>query len=106
MAREVFGEFRGEKTVLSPITSTTILGIAVLKRDSLPADSLVFESTRLRTLVRRWIRDPETISPLAITVLDEEFSFGSASLFTPQAVAPLRPRLRLLVLPPAEGAVP
>jgi hypothetical protein len=99
LANRVLSDFLGEKTILEPATATSILGLTTLSRDSLPVDSLVFQSNRLRSLVRLWLREPETNRGLALTVLDEASGFGKVKLFDPSAAVELRPRLRLVVLP-------
>ncbi len=99
LANRVLSDFLGEKTILEPATATSILGLTTLSRDSLPVDSLVFQSNRLRELVRLWLREPETNQGFALTVLDEASGFGKVRLFDPSAAAELRPRLRLVVLP-------
>ncbi|MEJ2152379.1 MAG: hypothetical protein P8Y29_05385 [Gemmatimonadota bacterium] len=99
LANQVLSDFLGEKTILAPATASSILGLTTLSRDSLPVDSLVFQSNRLRDLVRRWLREPGMNRGLALTVLEEASGFGKVKLFDPSAVVQLRPRLRLVVLP-------
>ena len=107
LANQVVSDFLGEKTILARATSTSILGLTTVSRDSLPVDSLVFESNRLRQLVRLWLRDPETNLGLAINVLDESTGFGRVTLFDPSSPVELRPRLRLVVLPESDqGGAP
>lgn len=99
LANRVLSDFLGEKTILERATATSILGLTTLNRDSLPVDSLVFQSNRLRDLVRLWLREPETNRGFALTVLDEASGFGKVKFFDPSAAVGLRPRLRLVVLP-------
>jgi hypothetical protein len=99
LANRVLSDFVGEKTILAPATASSILGLTTLTRDSLPVDSLVFQSNRLRDLVQLWLREPETNRGFALTVLDEATGFGKVKVFDPSAPVALRPRLRLVVLP-------
>jgi len=102
LANQVVSEFLGEKTILAPATGTSILGLTTVSRDLLPVDSLVFESNRLRALVRLWLRDPETNRGIAINVLEESIGFGGVTVFDPLSPVELRPRLRLVVLPESD----
>lgn len=103
VANQIISDFRGEKTVLAPATASTILGLATVAADALPIDSLVFQSTRLANLVRLWLREPEANQGIAITIDDEATAFGGIAFFAPDApLVELRPRLRLVVLPPSE----
>jgi hypothetical protein len=102
LANQVLSEFLGEKTILARATGNSILGLTTVSRDSLPVDSLVFESSRLRDLVRLWLRDPETNRGIAINVLDESTGFGGVTVFDPSSPVELRPRLRLVVLPESD----
>lgn len=100
----VLGEFRGEKTVFGPLNNQFILGVATFETDSLPVDSIVFESLTLTRRVRDWLRNPETNLGIGLLVLEAEQAFGGVSLFGPDASPALRPRLRLVVVPPAVPA--
>ena len=93
-ARSVLDEFRGEKTILSGG-----LGLATLAAGATP-DSIVFKSTALTESVRDWLRNPESNRGIVITVLDESTVFGGVSFFGPEGENAVRPRLRLVLIPP------
>ena len=102
VARQVLSEFVGEKTVLSSVTPATVLGAAIVPPGAVSGDTLSFESPSLTRLVRAWIRDPESRLGIAITVLDERSVCGGVRFFGPGAPADLRPRIRLLYIPPSD----
>jgi hypothetical protein len=102
VARPVLSEFVGEKTVLGPVTAASILGAAVLPPEAMPGDTLSFESPSLTRLVRQWVQNPESRLGLALTVVDERSAFGGVRFFGPEAGADLRPRIRLLYIPPSD----
>lgn len=104
VATTVLSEFRGEKTVFGPLSNQFILGVATLETDSLPVDSIVFESLALTRRVRDWLREPETNLGIGLLVVEAEQAFGGVSLFGPDAAPALRPRLRLVVVPAAVPA--
>ncbi|CAN5200054.1 hypothetical protein BH18GEM1_BH18GEM1_01930 [soil metagenome] len=94
-ARSVLDEFRGEKTILSGG-----LGLGTLAAGTTP-DSIVFKSTALTESVREWLRNPESNRGIVITVLDESTVFGGVSFFGPEGEIAVRPRLRLVLIPPS-----
>jgi len=106
VGRQVLSDFLGENTVLGPLQSTSIVGLASVFPGTQPGDSLVFESTLLTSLVRLWIRDPERTRGIALTLFEEERVFGGVSIFGPDAPADRRPRFRILFIPPSESLVP
>lgn len=102
VARQVLSEFVGEKTVLSSVTPATVLGAAVVPPGAVSGDTLSFESPSMTRLVREWIRDPETRLGIALTLFDERSAFGGVRFFGPEAPAAVRPRIRLLYIPPSD----
>ena len=102
VARQVLSEFVGEKTVLSAVTPATVLGAAVLPAGAASGDTLSFESPSLTRLVRAWIADPASRLGIALTMLDERSVFGGVRFFGPEAPANVRPRIRLLYIPPSD----
>jgi hypothetical protein len=102
VSRQVLSEFVGEKTVLSSVTPATVLGAAVLPPGAASGDTLTFESPSLTRLVREWIRDPQSRLGIALTLLDERSAFGGVRFFGPDAPANVRPRIRLLYIPPSD----
>ncbi|HJU87216.1 MAG TPA: DNRLRE domain-containing protein [Gemmatimonadota bacterium] len=102
VARQVLSEFVGEKTVLSAVTPATVLGAAVLPPGAASGDTLSFESPSLTRLVRAWIADPASRLGIALTMLDERSVFGGVRFFGPEAPANVRPRIRLLYIPPSD----
>jgi len=105
VARPVLSEFVGEKTVLGAVTSAAVLGAAVLPPDAIPGDTLSFESPNLTMLVREWVQNPESRLGFALTVVDERSAFGGVRFFGPEAAVDLRPRIRLLYIPPSDPGV-
>lgn len=102
VARAALSEFVGEKTVLGAVTTAAVLGAAVLPPEALPGDTLSFESASLTRLVRDWIQDPETRLGFALTLVDERSAFGGVRFFGPEADPAVRPRIRLLYIPPSD----
>ncbi|HUF89502.1 MAG TPA: DNRLRE domain-containing protein [Gemmatimonadota bacterium] len=102
VARPVVSEFVGEKTVLGPVTPSTVLGAAVVPPDAMPGDTLSFESPALTRLVREWVADPATRRGIALTLVDERSAFGGVRFFGTGAAADVRPRIRLLYIPPSD----
>lgn len=105
VAGRVASEFRGEKTLLAPPSGTNFFGVTPVVRDSLPVDSLVFESPFLTEAVRDWLRDPDTNLGLYIVLANEPSDFGAVGFAGPLSVPERRPHLRLVVVPP-EGSGP
>ncbi|MGH7570459.1 MAG: DNRLRE domain-containing protein [Gemmatimonadota bacterium] len=103
VAGRVGSEFRGEKTILVPPSGSNIFGLAPVVRDSLPVDSLVFESPFLTDAVRDWLRDPETNLGLYIVMANEPADFGAVGFAGPASLPERRPHLRLVVVPPGES---
>lgn len=102
VANQVLTEFLGEKTILAPASSTSILGLAPITVETQPGDTVVFESTRLTAFVTAWFLNPETNLGVALTLNFEETEFGSVEFHGPGSEPALRPRLRLVVIPPPE----
>jgi len=102
VARSVVSEFVGEKTVLGPVTPGTVLGAGVVPPDAMPGDTISFESPALTRLVRAWVGDPARRLGIALTLVDERSAFGGVRFFGPGAAADVRPRLRLLYIPPSD----
>ena len=102
VARQVLSEFVGEKTVLSSVTPATVLGAAVVPPGAASGDTLSFESPSMTRLVREWIRDPDSRLGIALTMFDERSVFGGVRFFGPEAPAAVRPRIRLLYIPPSD----
>jgi len=102
VARPALSEFVGEKTVLGLITPAAVLGVAVVPPGAMPGDTLSFESPSLTRLVREWIKNPESRLGLALTLIDERSAFGGVRFFGPEAPADVRPRIRLLYIPPSD----
>ena len=82
-----------------------VLGAAVLPPEAMPGDTLSFESPNLTMLVREWVQNPESRLGFALTVVDERSAFGGVRFFGPEAAADLRPRIRLLYIPPSDPGV-
>lgn len=106
VGRQVFSDFLGENTILGPVQSASIVGLATVLPGTQPGDSLVFESTLLTNLVRLWIRDPERTRGIGLTLFEEERIFGGVSIFGPDAPSDRRPRLQILFIPPSESLTP
>jgi len=106
VGRQVLSDFLGENTVLGPVQSASIVGLATVLPGTQPGDSLVFESTLLTSLVRLWVREPERTRGIGLTLFEEERVFGGVSLFGPDAPPDRRPRLRILFIPPSESLAP
>ena len=100
--RQVLSDFVGEKTVLSAVTPATVLGAAVVPPGAASGDTLSFESPSLTRLVRAWIREPDSRLGVALTMFDERSVFGGVRLFGTAAPADVRPRIRLLYIPPSD----
>lgn len=105
VARPALSEFVGEKTVLGAVTAAAVLGAAVLPPEAMPGDTLSFESPALTRLVREWIQNPASRLGFALTVVDERSAFGGVRFFGPEAAVDLRPRIRLLYIPPSDPGV-
>ncbi|MGH7564103.1 MAG: DNRLRE domain-containing protein [Gemmatimonadota bacterium] len=103
VAGRVGSEFRGEKTILLAPSGSSFFGLAPVVRDSLPVDSLVFESPSLTDAVRDWLRVPETNLGLYIVLANEPSDFGAVGFAGPASPAERRPHLRLVVVPPGES---
>lgn len=102
VARQVLSDFVGEKTVLSAVTPATVLGAAAVPPGAAAGDTLSFESPSFTRLVREWIRAPESRLGIALTMFDERNVFGGVRFFGPGAPAEVRPRIRLLYIPPSD----
>jgi hypothetical protein len=102
VARRVLSEFVGEKTVLGSVTPATVLGAAVLPQGAAQGDTLSFESPSLTRLVREWVKVPQSRFGLALTLVDERSAFGGVRFFGPESAADVRPRIRLLYIPPSD----
>jgi hypothetical protein len=105
VARPVLSEFVGEKTVLGSVTAAAVLGAAVLPPEAMPGDTVSFESPNLTMLVREWIQNPDSRLGFVLTVVDERSAFGGVRFFGSEAAADLRPRIRLLYIPPSDPGV-
>lgn len=93
-------DFLGEKTVFSSPTLGQSLDFRFVGDSVQPGDTLIFQSSRLTQLLRVWIRDPESNRGIGVLASEEEFRFGGVGFFGPDAPPEVRPRFRLLVLPP------
>ncbi|HEY7472862.1 MAG TPA: DNRLRE domain-containing protein [Gemmatimonadota bacterium] len=102
VARTVVSEFVGEKTILGTISPATVLGAVVVPPTAAEGDTLSFESGLLTRVVREWFKDPESRLGLALTLVDERSAFGGVRFFGPEAPAAVRPRLRVLYIPPSD----
>jgi hypothetical protein len=102
VARPALSEFVGEKTILGSVTPAAVLGAAVVPPGATQGDTLSFESPSLTRLVRDWIQDPDARLGLALTLVDERSAFGGVRFFGPEAPADIRPRIRLLYIPPSD----
>jgi hypothetical protein len=102
VARTVLSEFIGEKTILGTISPATVLGAAVVPPTAAQGDTLSFESALLTRLVREWFKEPESRLGLALTLVDERSAFGGVRFFGPEAAAGVRPRIRVLYIPPSD----
>lgn len=100
VAGRVASEFLGEKTILAAPAGADFYGLAPIVADSLPIDSLVFESPFLTRVIRTWLRSPDTNRGLFVTLVNEAAEFGAVGFPGAGAPAERRPHLRLLVLPP------
>ena len=104
VAGRVASEFRGEKTILSVPSGRDFFGLATVIRESLPLDSLVFESASLTSAVRGWLRDPESNLGLYVVLSNEPTAFGAVGFAGPAVLPERRPHLRLAVVPPGGTA--
>ena len=106
VARQVLSEIVGEKTVLTSVRNIldfpTRFGAAVVPPGATSGDTLSFESPSMTRLVREWIRDPDSRLGIALTMFDERSVFGGVRFFGPDAPAAVRPRIRLLYIPPSD----
>ena len=102
VARPALSEFVGEKTLLGSVTPAAVLGAAVIPPDAAPGDTLSFESPALTRLLRDWVMDPDSRLGLALTLVDERSAFGGVRFFGPGAAADVRPRIRVLYIPPSD----
>jgi hypothetical protein len=100
VAGRVASEFLGEKTILAAPAGSDFFGLAPVVADSLPIDSLVFESPFLTRVIRTWLRTPESNRGLFVILVNEAAEFGAVGFPGPGAPTERRPHLRLLVLPP------
>jgi hypothetical protein len=105
VARQVLSEFVGEKTVLSAVTPATVVGAAVVPPGAASGDTLSFESPSLTRLVREWVREPDSRLGVALTMFDERSVFGAVRFFGPAAPAAVRPRIRILYIPPSDPGI-
>lgn len=104
VAGRVASEFRGEKTILAPPSGGDFFGLAAVVRDSLPVDSLVFESPFLTGAVRGWLRDPDANRGLYVVLSNEPGDFGAVGFAGPASPPERRPHLRLVVVPAGESS--
>ena len=102
VARPVLSDFLGEKTVLGSVTPTAVLGAAVIPPNAMSGDTLSLESPALTRLLRQWVQDPESRLGFALTLVDERSAFGGVRFHGPEAAAGLRPRIRILYIPPSD----
>jgi hypothetical protein len=102
VARPVLSDFLGEKTVLGSITPAAVLGAAVVPPNAMPGDTVSLESPALTRLLREWVQDPESRLGFALTFVDERSAFGGVRFHGPEAAADLRPRIRILYIPPSD----
>lgn len=98
----VASEFRGEKTILAAPSGSDFFGLVPIVRDSLPVDSLVFESPLLTGAVRGWQRAPDTNRGLYVVLSNEPGGFGAVGFAGPGSPPERRPHLRLIVVPAGE----
>jgi hypothetical protein len=100
VAGRVASEFLGDKTILAAPAGQDFYGLAPVVADSLPIDSLVFESPFLTRVIRTWLRVPETNRGLFVMLVNETAEFGAVGFPGPEALPERRPHLRLVLLPP------
>jgi hypothetical protein len=96
----VASEFLGDKTILAAPAGQDFYGLVPVVADSLPIDSLVFESPFLTRVIRTWLRAPETNRGLFVILANETAEFGAVGFPGPEAPPERRPHLRLVLLPP------
>jgi hypothetical protein len=102
VARPVLSGFIGEKTLLGAVTPAAVLGAVVIPPDAMPGDTLSLESRAFTRLLRAWVEDPESSLGFALTLVDERSVFGGVRFHGPEAAADLRPRIRILYIPPSD----
>jgi hypothetical protein len=102
VARPVLSAFVGEKTLLGSVTPTAVLGAVAIPPDAASGDTLSLESPALTRLLRGWVQDPESRLGFALTLVDERSVFGGVRFHGPEAAAGLRPRIRILYIPPSD----
>ena len=102
VVRPVLSDFVGEKTVLGPVTTSSVLGAAIVPPEAMPGDTISFESPAFTRLVREWVRTPASRLGVALTLVEERSAFGGVRFFGPSAAADVRPRLRVLYIPPSD----
>lgn len=100
VAGRVASEFLGDKTILAAPAGTDFFGLAPVVRDSLPIDSLVFDSPSLTRVIRAWLRNPDSNRGLFVILVNETAEFGAVGFPGPEAPPERRPHLRLVILPP------
>ena len=100
VALEAESDFVGEKTLYSPITSGSLLGVENVPDGVQPGDTIVFEGSRLTRIVRAWLAAPDRNRGLGILAFEEGSGFGAVRFHGPDAAVAVRPRLQLLILPP------
>ncbi|MFN2382689.1 MAG: DNRLRE domain-containing protein [Gemmatimonadota bacterium] len=105
VAREATTEFRGEQTVYVPTTANTVLGVQIVAATAQPGDTVIFESRQLTRRVRDRLRDPLALRGIGLNVLEESIAFGGVQFHGPEAPLALRPRFRIVFLPPAETGI-
>jgi hypothetical protein len=102
VARPLLSGFVGEKTLLGPVTTSAVLGAGIVPPEAMPGDTISFESPALTRLVRDWLREPESRRGIALTLVDERSSFGGVRFYGTEAAPEVRPRLRVLYIPPSD----
>ena len=96
-------EFQGENTLFAPAIAT--LAGVTLGTEAQPGDTLSFEGQGLTLLVRQWIANPDVNLGMGLRMAEagsgsESLFFGGVQFYGPDAPADLRPRLRVVYVPP------
>ena len=93
-------DFRGEKTIFEPASPTALADAVAIPPDVQAGDRIVFQSTRLTAVVRRWLQSPEENRGIGLRLIRESTAFGGVRFFGPDAPPVARPKITVLFLPP------